>query len=171
MDLHNESNSYYQLWKISVGAEAQDVLACALELGLFTQLADGPKTIAEIAEHMGIQLRPAEVLAVTCAAIGVLKKDGDRYANIGDMEEFLVEGQALYNQYTAFGRAGYVDPERGAKIKEAILTDRPQKGAGWLDKATGKSHPPWPFTPNAIICASSGATVWRKRSIFLSTER
>ena len=147
MDLHNESNSYYQLWKISVGAEAQDVLACALELGLFTRLADGPKTIAEIAEHMGIKLRPAEVLAVTCAAIGVLRKDGDRYANVGDMEEFLVEGQALYNQYTAFGRAGYVDPERGAKIKEAILTDRPQKGAGWLDKATGKSRPSMAFYP------------------------
>ena len=140
MDPDKEIESYYALWKLSVGAESQDVLACAVELGLFTHLAAGPKTIAEIADCMSIQMRPAEVLAVTCAAIGVLKKTGDRYANIPAMEDFLVEGRPLYNQYMAFGRAGYVDPDRGDKIKYALLNDKPKKGDFWLDKATGKSR-------------------------------
>lgn len=141
-----DSGTYYTLWRLSCGAEAQDVLACAVELGLFTRLAEGPRTIPEIAEAMDIRLRPAEVLAVTCASIGVLRKEGDRYGNVADMEPFLVEGGEMYNQYTAFGRAGYVDEDRGDKIRQAVLTDKPRSGDGWLDAATGKKQP-FPFYP------------------------
>lgn len=102
--------SYFTLWELSCGAEAQDVLAVAVELSLFTKLADGPRTIPQIAAALGIALRPAEVLAVTCASIGVLRKVGAAYANVPQMEDFLVEGRRLFNQYAAFGRAGVVAP-------------------------------------------------------------
>ncbi len=146
MSTDRDLETYYTLWRLSCGAEAQDVVACAVELGLFTRLADGPRTIPQIAEAMEIRTRPAEVLAVTCASIGVLRKVGDRYGNVPDMEAFLVEGGEMYNQYTAFGRAGYVDADRGDKIRQAVLTDKPRSGDGWLDAATGKKQP-FPFYP------------------------
>lgn len=142
-----EARSYYTLWELSCGAEAQDVLACAVELGLFTSLASGPLTIPEIAGALGLALRPAEVLAVTCASIGVLRKEGERYASVPSMEDFLVAGRDLYNQYAAFGRAGYADPARGEMIKKALLADRPEHGDGWLDTATGKRRPSAGFYP------------------------
>lgn len=141
MTQSDDSQSYFTLWELSCGAEAQDLLAVAVELGLFTQLAEGPKTIPEIATALGIKLRPAEVLAVTCASIGVLTKTGDAYGNVAEMEEFLVKDRSLYNQYTAFGRAGVVDEKRADKIRNALLTDQPARGAGWLDTATGVKRP------------------------------
>ena len=146
----DEQSSYYSLWKLSCGAEAQDILAVAVELNLFTNLAAGPMTIPEIAAALGIELRPAEVLAVTCASIGVLRKAGDAYANLAQMEDFLVEGRCLYNQDTAFGRAGAVDEERAAKIRDALLTDQPARGS--FCGSTGRlarSVPPTPSTPKS----------------------
>lgn len=71
--------------------------AAALELGLFTMLADGEQVTAdEFADRIGLQARPARVLLAACASLGLLTKRGDKYLNSELAEKYLVAGQPEY---------------------------------------------------------------------------
>lgn len=54
------------------------LLCVASELDLFAKLADGPLTLAQLAEATGLPTRSLRVVASGLAAIDVLVIDGDR---------------------------------------------------------------------------------------------
>ncbi|RDI68443.1 methyltransferase family protein [Nocardia pseudobrasiliensis] len=70
------------LFQIVQGGWAASTLAAALEVGLFDAAArPGGLTRGEVAEQLGIEDRPADILLAACTSMGLLAKDGARYRN------------------------------------------------------------------------------------------
>ena len=100
-------------------------LAAGIELDVFGCLS-GRKgsTIVDLAKTLKIAERPAETLLTGLAALGLLKKRGERYQNSPLAERYLVRGKPEY-----FG--GFVEMldkrlySGWAKLTEAIRTNRP----------------------------------------------
>ncbi|MNF79037.1 hypothetical protein D3C84_612400 [compost metagenome] len=79
------------------GFWASKVLAVANELNLFTDLSrSGGITVVEFSRHYRIQPRPAEMLLTACAALGLLEKLDDRYANSRLSDCYLVRDKPMY---------------------------------------------------------------------------
>ncbi|TCC44894.1 methyltransferase, partial [Kribbella capetownensis] len=83
------------LMELSIGFWSFKALATAQELDLFGRLSgtDG-HTIDELAELLGVDLRPVELLVTACASIGLLERRDARYVNSALADEFLVPGKA-----------------------------------------------------------------------------
>ena len=79
------------LFQIASGFMAAKHLFAAAEVGIFEALAGGPATLEEIAERAGLPRRTARVSADAMVALGVVTRDGDRYAN-GPEAAFFLSG-------------------------------------------------------------------------------
>jgi SAM-dependent methyltransferase len=77
------------IMRIGAGFMATKHLFVASELGLFTALAEGPRTLDEIAGALSIPRRTARISADACVSLGLLRREGDRYANAPDAQAFL----------------------------------------------------------------------------------
>ena len=71
-------------------------LMAAVELGLFTRIAEGADTEAALVRALGIEPLNAERIVVACIALGLILRDGDRLRNAPDVARFLVEGERGY---------------------------------------------------------------------------
>lgn len=72
-------------------------MAAAHELGLFAHLSGTVGTTIEgLAQALGIDQRPAQMLLTGCASLGLLEKRDGRYQNSALAEEFLVPGKPYY---------------------------------------------------------------------------
>ena len=71
-------------------------LMAAVELGLFTAIAQGAGGIEAIAQAIDIHPVNAERLVTMLTAMELLRLDDGRYRNAADVERFLVEGSARY---------------------------------------------------------------------------
>jgi hypothetical protein len=67
-----------QLTRAYAGSKA---LVSAVELGLFTTLAGGPLTGAALRAKLGLQPRGTADWPDALVSLGMLERDGDRYAN------------------------------------------------------------------------------------------
>lgn len=68
----------------------------AIELGLFTTIADGDNTSKKAAEALGASEKGVRILADYLAASGYLEKTGDRYALPTDVDQFLNRRSPMY---------------------------------------------------------------------------
>ncbi len=68
----------------------------AVELGLFTELATGPKTLAEVRAKLGLHERSARDFLDTLVALGMLQREGGRYSNTPDTDFFLDRNKPTY---------------------------------------------------------------------------
>ncbi|PZF84745.1 methyltransferase [Jiangella anatolica] len=111
--------------QLSIGFWSFKALATADELELFARLSDtGGATVDELAELLGVEQRPVELLVTACASIGLLERRDGRYVNSALAEEFLVPGKPYHfggwvrmldrRLYPAWGR-----------LTEAVRTNRP----------------------------------------------
>lgn len=71
-------------------------LMAAVELGLFTKLAEGADTEAALVRALGVEPLNAERIVVACVALGLILREGDRLRNAPDVARFLVEGERGY---------------------------------------------------------------------------
>lgn len=71
-------------------------IRAALQLGLFTPLADGPKTAGELAEAIGVNTHRLEMLLYQLVATDFLEIDGDRFANTPMAAHYLIQGRDGY---------------------------------------------------------------------------
>ena len=71
-------------------------LMAAVELGLFTKLAQGADTEAALVRALGVEPLNAERIVLACIALGLILRDGDRLRNAPDVARFLVEGERGY---------------------------------------------------------------------------
>ncbi len=113
------------LMELATAFWAFKTLAAAHELDVFARFSGGgAMSPRELAEALAIEERPAEVLLTGCAALGLLEKRGERYANSPLAEAFLVPGKRYY-----FG--GFVTMhdkllyEPWGRLVEAIRRNRP----------------------------------------------
>jgi len=86
------------LMDLTSGVYAFKALALAVDLELFTDLADGAGVTAEeFAARHGVNYRPAELLLVACTSLGLLMRDdAGVYRNTEVSETHLVEGRPYY---------------------------------------------------------------------------
>ena len=91
-----ESELLTQLLQTVIGYWRSQVLFTVHELGVFNLLSGAGKTAAEIAGHCGSAVAYTEHLLNAAAALGLLKKEGDRFHNAPVAETFLVEGRPQY---------------------------------------------------------------------------
>jgi SAM-dependent methyltransferase len=75
---------------VAYGFMGSQALFAALEVGLFTELASGPATLADLARRLGSDPRPLLALLEACVATDLLGRDGDRYRNSAAAGRYLV---------------------------------------------------------------------------------
>lgn len=75
---------------VAYGFMGSQALFAALEIGLFTELAAGPASAAELAHRLGLVPRPILALLEACAATELLEREGDRYRNSAAASRYLV---------------------------------------------------------------------------------
>ena len=75
--------------RIAFGFMASKALFAGLHLDVFTRLAAGAKTVAEIAEETGVPENRVTTLLTALTSIGLLSRDGDGYANSPGAAAFL----------------------------------------------------------------------------------
>jgi predicted O-methyltransferase YrrM len=112
------------LMQLTTAFWAFKTLATAVELRLFTRIADSGTTASELAGSLNIAERPAEMLLTGCASLGLLEKRDGRYRNSPTAEKFLVGG-------CRFDFCGWVTMldkrlyHGWDKLTEAVKTNRP----------------------------------------------
>lgn len=84
------SSEAQALHALSLGFMAARTLHVALELRLFTSLADGARTLPAIAAALGLADRAAARLLSACAALGLLHAEGEVFGNTPLTQKYLV---------------------------------------------------------------------------------
>ena len=84
------------------------VLHVAHSLDVFTALAAGPATAADIAKKCGADERGMELILIACVGLGLLEKRDGKFSNGPVAQTFLVKGAQRY-QGVSFpcSRTGY----------------------------------------------------------------
>ena len=77
---------------IAYGFMASKALFAALELGLFSLLADGPRTSAELAAKTGSSRHRLTTLLRSLVALGLLTRDDEGFRNAPAAQRHLVRG-------------------------------------------------------------------------------
>lgn len=90
------SDAISSLSAIAYGFMGSQALFTALELGLFTELAEKPYGLDDIAARLKVPTGPLSVLLSTCQALNLVTWDGERYNNSAAAQRFLVKTARSY---------------------------------------------------------------------------
>lgn len=86
-----------KLYLIMGGHIFFETLSAAVELDLFTLLSERPRMSAsQIASRLKVEPKPARILLLGCAALGLVKKSGDSYRNTW-MSKILLTRNSPHN--------------------------------------------------------------------------
>jgi cyclopropane fatty-acyl-phospholipid synthase-like methyltransferase len=79
------------------GTTAFELLRTGLDLDVFQQLEDADgMTVPALAEALGVQPKPARILLLGLASMGLLARDGERYVNTEVTRRKLLRGSPRY---------------------------------------------------------------------------
>jgi len=125
------------IFQLATGYWASQTFLTANRMGLFATLAAGPMTAEATAAALGAVARPTRLLLNACVSLGLVQRDGDRYANAPNSAAFLVPGSPgflgdslLYadDLYTTWGKLETALREGAPPESPAtILGDDPAK--------------------------------------------
>jgi hypothetical protein len=111
-----------RLQAMALAYQQSAALMAAVELDVFTAIANGSNTIAKVAQATGIAPRQAERLVTALTALTLLTKTGDTYANAPDVERFLVKGTPRYaGAWMTFTKPRW---ERWGRLSERLKDDK-----------------------------------------------
>jgi hypothetical protein len=82
--------------KLGLAFWGSKTLLSAVELGVFTELADGPLGREELVGRLGLHSRSARDFLDALVALGMLDREDDRYANTPSTDLFLDRGKPSY---------------------------------------------------------------------------
>src|SRR5687768_107501 len=85
-----------EISRIGYGFMASRALFAALDADLFGYLADGPQSLETLAHAMKLAPGRLRALTTACVALGLLDKQGARYANAPASETYLVRRSPAY---------------------------------------------------------------------------
>jgi SAM-dependent methyltransferase len=107
--MSEEKLSSVRLQNLAYGYRQSATLLAAIELGLFTAIAEGAGTEDAVARALDITPTNARRLLATCAALDLIVRDGEALRNAPDVERFLVKGVRTYAGpwLTTMGRSDY----------------------------------------------------------------
>lgn len=164
-----------RLLQLGMGFWASKALLSAVELGVFTQLAGGPKQAEELAQALELHPRGALDFLDTLVALNLLTREDGRYANASDADCFLDRNKPSYvggllemanaRLYPFWGsltealRTGLPQKSKhGGNLFEALYSD-PARLRGFLHAMTGVSM--------AATQAIARQFPWRERRTFI----
>ena len=145
-----------QILQLGLGSWGSKTLLSAVELGLFTELADEPLDAETLINRLGLHQRSARDFLDELVALGILNREGDRYANTKATDLFLDRRKPSYvgsflemanaRLYPFWGsltealRTGEPQNEakHGGDLLERLYAD-PQRLAGFLKAMAGVS--------------------------------
>ena len=140
-----------EISRIGYGFMASRALFAALDADLFGHLADGPKSLAALAQAMQLAPGRLRALLTACVALGLLGKDGDRYANAPASATYLVRtSPAYFGDYFRFQVSRQIYPTllhldaalRGERVDfYATLRDPEEARAFTLAQHSGSLGP------------------------------
>lgn len=99
------------------------VLHTANSLDVFTKLAQGPASAAELASACGVDERGIEMILMGCVGLGVLAKEQGKFLNNEVSDTFLVKGRPRYQGGIVTMFQEWVPA--WAKLKDAVVTGKP----------------------------------------------
>lgn len=99
-------------------------MRAALQLGVFTPLAEGPKTAGALANALGVNPRRLEMLLYQLVASEYLELHDDRFANTPTAAHYLVQGRQDY--YGGVHELWTEQINALLKTADSIKTDTPQ---------------------------------------------
>ncbi|MFR9729471.1 methyltransferase [Saccharopolyspora sp. MS10] len=120
-----ESPSVMPIMNMVYGLWVSQTLVTAHERDVFGRFAERPgMTPGELADVLGLQERPVEQLITTCAALGLLQRDGAGYRNTPMTDKYLLRGGEDYvgGWIEVVSRHDYPG---WLKLDEALATNKP----------------------------------------------
>jgi SAM-dependent methyltransferase len=107
--MSEEKVSSVRLQNLAYGYRQSATLLAAIELGLFSAIAEGADTEDAVARALDITPTNARRLLAACAALDLIVRDGEALRNAPDVERFLVKSARTYAGpwLTTMGRSDY----------------------------------------------------------------
>jgi hypothetical protein len=144
------------IFETGFGFWPSKALLSAVELGLFTELAKGPASLAEISQRLGLHDRSARDFLDALVALKLLERNDGLYSNTDETDFFLDRAKPTYvggifemvnaRLYNLWGsltealKTGQNQSEaKGAKDLFAALYADPEKLRGFLAAMSGVS--------------------------------
>jgi hypothetical protein len=84
------------MMQVGLGFWTSKALLSALEMGVFTELADGPRVFSELAGRLGLHPRAARDFLDALVALGFLHRSQGHYCNAPDADLFLDRNKRSY---------------------------------------------------------------------------
>jgi ubiquinone/menaquinone biosynthesis C-methylase UbiE len=110
------------------------VFFAALDLELFTHVAQGQDTEEKLAAAMDISALNTNRLVTACLAMGLLEWQGDRLGNAPDAQRFLVKGAPTYGgPWMLFTRSRVMD---WFKLTDSLRDKTPPSTLGMYEDLT-----------------------------------
>ncbi len=117
-----------RILELGLGFWGAKTLLSAVELGLFTELTTGPLDAEALRARLGLHPRSARDFFDALVALGMLERQGDRYANTPATERFLDPAKPSYIGGFLEMVNARLYPFWGA-LTEGLRTGRPQNEA------------------------------------------
>jgi predicted nicotinamide N-methyase len=118
-----------RLFSIGTGYRRAKVLLSAVELDLFTLLAEHPSTAEDLTQRLGLHTRAARDFFDALVALGLLERDDQgRYTNAPEAARFLDRAEASYlgGMFDQFNTREY---QMWSRLSDALRTAEPQIGS------------------------------------------
>jgi hypothetical protein len=85
-----------RLQRLARAYRESGTLLAAVELGVFSKIANGADTEAALTAGLDISALNAERILIACLGLGLIERDGETLRNAADVERFLVDGKDGY---------------------------------------------------------------------------
>lgn len=117
------------------------IFLTSVRLDVYTPLAKGPMTGEELAGAIGTSPDHLIRLLDALVTIGLLKREGDGYANTSVVQEFLVKGSPFYTgelmllqdeEWEHWGHLSEIIRSGRPIVRENVFISRPEVGANIL---------------------------------------
>ncbi len=115
------------IFETAIGFMRAKHLFVAAELGIFETLADGPKTLADLARDLKLPPRTARIIVDAVTALGFLHREGDSYRNSEVAQAYLSgKGPVDMRAFTRFwNRLSY---RRWITLEDSVRLGRGASG-------------------------------------------
>jgi len=92
----NDATNPEHIMQVGLGFWGSKTLLSAVEMGLFTELAKGPRTLEELQGRLGLHPRSARDFLDALVALGLLQRIDGTYRNTPATERYLDKGKPSY---------------------------------------------------------------------------
>jgi SAM-dependent methyltransferase len=112
------------IFQVGCGFMASKLFFVANDVGLFEKLADGPATLDELRQRIGLPRRTMRILADALVALGLVELRGDRYQN-GPAADSFLSGRGVEDLRPLLRYLDQLNYPMWMKLKESVRTGQP----------------------------------------------